>query len=222
MVISIKNFTIKINTSLDFYIDSSKSNIEILALVQEDFYNNFRRLRLKTYNYTLLNGTNNDNFSYVLSLLNPVLNRQIGRYYVKVKRIIYIKAKLLENNNKLTNQLDEKIIDKFPNLRLISKCIIDDGTYEACIFIYNNDVINFFDIEGFNLKNKLEAIYEYVKINNEYNIYHIKSDNITEKAEITVYFSEFILSSTYIMYCLPFSKLVSSLIYLFILINTYL
>jgi hypothetical protein len=86
----------------------------------------------------------NKEFSSLIDLINPILVRSIQKYCVIIKRIFKILAIYEKGHTG---------INGFPHLKLIAKCVVDDGSYEAQMYCLDQIVINLFRLD----KQKLEV-----------------------------------------------------------------
>jgi hypothetical protein len=57
---------------------------------------------------------------------------------VTVKKIFKIMA---------IHEKDSYVISGFPDLKLIAKCLVDDGSFEAQVYIHDHQVVNLFKLD---------------------------------------------------------------------------
>jgi len=86
----------------------------------------------------------------LINLIQPVITRNIKKYYVQIRQIYNIKARIEENCSTLFG---------FENLKLTSKCCVDDGTFEALISFSDQNVIDIFDLDYKSLTVSFNLLY---------------------------------------------------------------
>ena len=183
-ILILKNVPIKINQNFEIIIENPLQNsVEVIGLLDKQLY-----ILLKSFRVPL-----SINFSSIIDLLNPIIYRTIKKYLIIIKDI-----------TKITSRYDKEypsnVIDKFPYLRFFVKCLIDDGSYEAEMNLYD---LMAQKILKFNYS-QLEKIQENSKTVNNYIIYQkpYGDENIMKKN-----FMEDIFPKQYICYCVPYSKI---------------
>ncbi len=183
-ILILKNVPIKINQNFEIIIENPLQNsVEVIGLLDKQLY-----ILLKSFRVPL-----SINFSSIIDLLHPIIYRAIKKYLIIIKDI-----------TKITSRYDKEypsnVIDKFPYLRFFVKCLIDDGSYEAEMNLYD---LMAQKILQFNYS-QLEKIQENSKTVNNYIIYQkpYGDENIIKKN-----FIEDIFPKQYICYCVPYSKI---------------
>lgn len=183
-ILLLKNVPIKINQNFEIIIENPLQNsVEVIGLLEKHLY-----ILLKSFRIPL-----SINFSSLIDLLNPIIYRSIKKYLIIIKDI-----------TKITSRYDKEypsnVIDKFPYLRFFAKCLIDDGSYEAEMNLYD---LMAQKILRFNYS-QLEKIQENSQTVNNYIIYQkpYGDENIIKKN-----FMDDIFPKQFICYCVPYSKI---------------
>ena len=183
-IIVLKNVPIKVNQNFEIIIENPlKNNVKIIGTLEKQQYS-----LLKVFRPPL-----SINFSSIIELLNPVIYRTIKKYLIIIKDITKI-------TSRYEKEYPSNLIEKFPYLRLFIKCLIDDGSYEAEMNVYDLMVQKILKFDNF----QLEKIQENSKVVSNYIIYQKPNgdENIIKKN-----FMNDIFPKQYICYCIPYSKI---------------
>lgn len=178
-IIFFRRIQLKINKNLDIVLENPYENdIEVLGILSNIELNKLKKFRIDS----------NIEFTNLLSLINPVIVRNIVKISFVVKRIINIQA----------SKDDKFSIEGYSNLNLMSKILIDDGTYEAILWVYGNKVIEMLKIPEAVLKNAN------LQIKSAQNI--ILYDRFSHKHLMSGYNFNDLYINRFIGYCIPFNN----------------
>ena len=198
MVVIFNNYNLKYNKYLDIQITNSMQSFnETIGLIKQEEVDQI----LKNKKYNILS-SNNIPITSLLSLVSSnMFTRTISKYYITIKQIFKVTVSYYANNNKIRN---------FPNMRLKSKILIDDGTYEAIAFFNDIDVYRLFELtdeELAEINTKCDA-----NNSNEENIYQRYRDSL-EKPFLTSETLRKVFNRIFIIVGVPFSKEVKEIAY---------
>jgi hypothetical protein len=129
MIVSIRGISLKVNKNFDIYLENpDPSSITIYDRLTENEATKFKKFRC------------NKNMEYgcIIELTKPVLIRTIQKYVITVKKIFKIMA---------IHEKSSYVISGYPDLKLIAKCLVDDGSFEAQVYIHDHTVVNLFKLD---------------------------------------------------------------------------
>lgn len=178
-VIEINNIQLKINKNLDVVLENpSEYHIKVIGQL-----NSLEMTRIKRFRFD-----SSSSFDTILSLCKPLLNRSINKLCFVIKKIISIQAV----------KDDHLSIINYPNISLLAKLIIDDGTFEALMWVYNMKVIELFKLSNTTLDS----------INNSVLTSHnvVLFDLFSNKGVLLKESFDFIYVTKLIGYCIPYSN----------------
>ena len=176
-IISIKNIVWKMNRNFDFIIENPlKKNIEIVGALNEKQFQFAKELRFNS----------NQTYSSLISLVQSKIVRTIQKYVLTIKDI-----------SKITGRF-EKEYGEEKVFRLFTKCIVDDGSFEAELNLYDDLCAKLF---GYDDK-AIKALKEMTEKANNGILYQKKdqTDHLNQNFED-------IYNKQYIVYAFPFSKI---------------
>ena len=187
-ILLIRNVPLKINQNFEIILENPlQNNVKELSILKDD---EFKSLKIFRINKKIP-------FSSIINLLSPIIYRSIQKYLIIIKDV-----------TKITSRYDEDYpsysIEKFPFLRFFAKCIIDDGSYEAEMNLYDLMVLKILKLD----KKKLEEIQDVSKTMVNYILYQ-KSGNTDITEFIDKNFIDEVFPKQFIAYCVPFSKIAS-------------
>jgi len=129
MVVLFKNIASKVNKNFDLYLENPiESNTKILGILNTAEANKMKKFRFDK----------NKDFDCIIDLVKPVIRRNIQKFLLNIKKIYKVMA---------INEKDLSGVIGFPDLRLIAKCLVDDGTFEAQVYFYDQTVVNLLRID---------------------------------------------------------------------------
>ena len=108
---------------------TNEKDVHIEGILKEDEFRSLKKFR------------KSDSFmevDFLINLLQPVVTRNIRKYYIQIRQVYNIKARIEVNSSTVVG---------FENLKLTSKCIVDDGTFEALISFSDQHLIDIFDLD---------------------------------------------------------------------------
>ena len=172
-IISIKNIFWKVNKNFEIIIENpSQNNVTIEGELNDSEFQLSKEFRFSS----------SKTFSSLISLIQPKLVRNIQKYLIMVKDII-----------KIVGKYDSNFV-----FHLYAKCLIDDGTFEAHLNLYDDLCAKFFGFDEVELK----EIKENVKKVKNWIIYQKKNeDNF-----INVNLENF-NNKQYIVHAVPYSNI---------------
>ena len=172
-VISIKNIFWKVNKNFEIIIENpSQNNVTIEGELNDSEFQLAKGFRFSS----------SKTFSSLISLVQPKLVRNIQKYLITVKDII-----------KIVGKYDTNFV-----FHLYAKCLIDDGSFEAHLNLYDDLCVKFFGLD----EEEFKEIKENVKKVKNGIIYQKKSeDNL-----INVNLEQF-NTKQYIVYAVPYSNI---------------
>lgn len=176
-IISIKNIVWKMNRNFDFIIENPlKKNIEIVGALNEKQFQFAKELRFNS----------NKTYSSLISLVQSKIVRTIQKYVLTIKDISKITGRFEKEDG------EEKVF------RLFTKCIVDDGSFEAELNLYDDLCAKLF---GYDDK-AIKALKEMTEKANNGILYQKKdqTDHLNQNFED-------IYNKQYIVYAFPFSKI---------------
>ncbi len=176
-IISIKNIVWKMNRNFDFIIENPlKKNIEIVGALNEKQFQFAKELRFNS----------NQTYSSLISLVQSKIVRTIQKYVLTIKDISKITGRFEKEDG------EEKVF------RLFTKCIVDDGSFEAELNLYDDLCAKLF---GYDDK-AIKALKEMTEKANNGILYQKKdqTDHLNQNFED-------IYNKQYIVYAFPFSKI---------------
>ena len=176
-IISIKNIVWKMNRNFDFIIENPlKKNIEIVGALNEKQFQFAKELRFNS----------NQTYSSLISLVQSKIVRTIQKYVLTIKDISKITGRFEKEDG------EEKVF------RLFTKCIVDDGSFEAELNLYDDLCAKSF---GYDDK-AIKALKEMTEKANNGILYQKKdqTDHLNQNFED-------IYNKQYIVYAFPFSKI---------------
>ena len=176
-IISIKNIAWKMNRNFDFIIENPlKKNIEIVGALNEKQFQFAKELRFNS----------NQTYSSLISLVQSKIVRTIQKYVLTIKDISKITGRFEKEDG------EEKVF------RLFTKCIVDDGSFEAELNLYDDLCAKLF---GYDDK-AIKALKEMTEKANNGILYQKKdqTDHLNQNFED-------IYNKQYIVYAFPFSKI---------------
>ena len=176
-IISIKNIVWKMNRNFDFIIENPlKKNIEIGGALNEKQFQFAKELRFNS----------NQTYSSLISLVQSKIVRTIQKYVLTIKDISKITGRFEKEDG------EEKVF------RLFTKCIVDDGSFEAELNLYDDLCAKLF---GYDDK-AIKALKEMTEKANNGILYQKKdqTDHLNQNFED-------IYNKQYIVYAFPFSKI---------------
>jgi hypothetical protein len=134
MIILIKSISLKVNKNFDIVLENpSENHIKLIGLLNNEEANKLKKFRVdKT-----------KEISCIIDLVKPVLRRNILKYLITIKKIFKIMA---------IHEKNYGMINGFPDLKLIAKCLVDDGSFEAMLYCYDQTVVNLFRIDKLTLE----------------------------------------------------------------------
>jgi hypothetical protein len=155
-ILMINAITLKINKNLEFILENPlENNVKKLDQLTAEEIRSFKKFRIDR----------NLEYGSIIDLIKPVVKRNIQKYLVSIKIINKITARYEVNSN---------AINGFKDLRLFSKVIIDDGTYEAQMNIYDEAVTNMFRLDKDTLNVRHIILYLYYIMFRKF--YHLRKD----------------------------------------------
>ena len=176
-IISIKNIAWKMNRNFDFIIENPlKKNIDIVGALNEKQFQFAKELRFNS----------NQTYSSLISLVQSKIVRTIQKYVLTIKDISKITGRFEKEDG------EEKVF------RLFTKCIVDDGSFEAELNLYDDLCAKLF---GYDDK-AIKALKEMTEKANNGILYQKKdqTDHLNQNFED-------IYNKQYIVYAFPFSKI---------------
>ena len=176
-IISIKNIVWKMNRNFDFIIENPlKKNIEIIGTLNEKQFQLAKELRFNS----------NKTCSSLISLVQSKIVRTIQKYVLTIKDISKITGRFEKEDG------EEKVF------RLFTKCIVDDGSFEAELNLYDDLCAKLF---GYDEK-AINTLKEMTEKSNNGILYQKKdqTDHLNQNFEK-------IYNKQYIVYAFPFSKI---------------
>ena len=176
-IISIKNIVWKMNRNFDFIIENPlKKNIEIVGALNEKQFQFAKELRFNS----------NQTYSSLISLVQSKIVRTKQKYVLTIKDISKITGRFEKEDG------EEKVF------RLFTKCIVDDGSFEAELNLYDDLCAKLF---GYDDK-AIKALKEMTEKANNGILYQKKdqTDHLNQNFED-------IYNKQYIVYAFPFSKI---------------
>ena len=172
-VISIKNIFWKVNKNFEIIIENpSQNNVTIEGELNDSEFQLAKGFRFSS----------SKTFSSLISLVQPKLVRNIQKYLITVKDII-----------KIVGKYDTNFV-----FHLYAKCLIDDGSFEAHLNLYDDLCAKSF---GYDDK-AIKALKEMTEKANNGILYQKKdqTDHLNQNFED-------IYNKQYIVYAFPFSKI---------------
>jgi hypothetical protein len=131
MIILIRNIQLKLSRGMDLILENPQENsVKIVGMVNNEDTSKLRKLRI---NKKL-------EFSSFIDLTKSVVVRNLNKYLITIKKVFKIYS-VIENQTSYSS-LNE--INGFPKMKLTMKCLADDGSLEALIYLENYNVINLF------------------------------------------------------------------------------
>ena len=176
-IISIKNIVWKMNRNFDFILENPlKKNIEIIGTLNEKQFQLAKELRFNS----------NKTCSSLISLVQSKIVRTIQKYVLTIKDISKITGRFEKEDG------EEKVF------RLFTKCIVDDGSFEAELNLYDDLCAKLF---GYDEK-AINTLKEMTEKSNNGILYQKKdqTDHLNQNFEK-------IYNKQYIVYAFPFSKI---------------
>ena len=177
------NINLKINKNLEFILENPvETNVKIIGELTDTEFTTFKQFRFNYKRQQL-----KPILSSIISLLNPNIDRTIRKYLITIKEIIKIRSWF---------DTDNEGISRF---RLFTKCLIDDGSFEAELFIYDELVTSIYNFDKTTLDNirdrtkKTKNLILYQKTNNE---------NLFLGNDFEVFYDK-----EYLIFAVPFSKI---------------
>ena len=172
-IISIKNIFWKVNKNFEIIIENpSQNNVTIEGELNDSEFQLAKEFRFSS----------SKTFSSLISLIQPKLVRNIQKYLIMVKDII-----------KIVGKYDTNYV-----FHLYAKCLIDDGTFEAHLNLYDDLCAKFFGFDEVELKEIKENV---KKVKNGI-IYQKKNEDNC----INVNLEQF-NSKQYIVHAVPYSNI---------------
>ena len=179
-VIILKKTPIRINKNLDIVLENpNEQSIEILGVMSSSEVIKLRKFRFDQA----------AQFDSLLELCNPVVTRCLIKLSFVIKKIISVQAMKDDIHNPIPN---------YPSMSLIAKVIIDDGTFEGLVWLYNTKVKDLFKISH----NIMESIRLQVQTSNNVSVY----DSFSNKGLLTKDNFDSIFTTKLIGYCIPYSN----------------
>ena len=177
------NINLKINKNLEFILENPvETNVKIIGELTDSEFTTFKRFRFNSEKQQL-----KPILSSIISLLNPTIDRTIRKYLITIKEVIKIRSWF---------DTDNEGISRF---RLFTKCLIDDGSFEAELFIYDDLVKNIYNFDQTTFNN----IRDSTKTSKNLIIYQKTNNENLFKAND---FEEF-YDKEYLIFAVPFSKI---------------
>ena len=179
-IISVKQIPLKINKNLEFILENPKiDSVVTLGELNEKEYSQVTQFRF--------DNDNGNNFSTIIELLQPIMVREIRKYFITIKDVLKISARF--DNDDLKDE----------SFRLFGKCIIDDGSFEAGLSLYDDTCIKLLGYDA----DSLAEVKELTKTSKNLILYQKTSQsNYFQKEQL-----ENLYDKQFILYAVPFSKI---------------
>lgn len=201
MIILLKNVTVRVkihfktnqvNKNIDIVLENpTESTIEIKYYLSESDSSKIKMVRLNK----------NKPIDYIIELNKPFIRRSIQKVNLIILNLQYVIC--IKRIFKITAFYEEgaRVIADFPNIKLLAKLLVEDGTNEAISYFYDQAVVNTFKID----KDNLEKIYNLSRISTSVVVFE-KFTNINILTGNNI---EDISNSLFYLWCIPFSNVVS-------------
>lgn len=186
-IISFDQIPIKINKNFEFILENPlKANVKLIGTVTDEEFNAYRKFRVRIKNMP---------FGSIISLLSPTIIRSVQKYLIVIKDISKITARI-------ETDYPSGFFQECPSLKLFAKCVVDDGSFEAQLNLYDEDVARLLKLSNVELKH-INAIAQECK---NCVLYQKTSDSLGYISKEAVGVN---IKKQFITYCIPYSKIAS-------------